>query len=201
MTEVLIVYYSKSGSTAALAKQAARGVEEVAGCLARIRQIPPVFSALQLKDLGTQQCLPESGPPYVTEEDMQVCKGLLVGSPVHFGMLASSVKHFFDQTTRAWISGTLENKPAGVFTSSSTLHGGQEMTLMSMIVPLLHHGCVIVGVPYSEKALEKTSSGGTPYGASHVSKENKIKPDTLEAIIAKNLGKRIAQWTLRNDSE
>lgn len=189
MQKILVIYYSQSGSTAALAHQAARGVEE-ANCEAVIRQIPPVYTAAQEAPEREAQ----SGAPYVRAEDLQQCDGLLLGSPVHFGMLSAAVKHFLDQTSREWLSGTLEDKPAGVFTSSSTLHGGQEMTLMSLMVPLIHHGCLIVGVPYSEKALEKTELGGTPYGPSHVSVNENTRPDQNEARIARSLGKRVALW-------
>src|SRR6187431_2498893 len=147
MTEILILYYSRGGSVAKLARLLARGVEE-AGCTARLRTVPPVA---------------ESGAPYVEARDLAECDGLLMGSPTRFGIMAAPLKHFIDGLGAEWVSGTLAGKPAGVFTSTGTMHGGQEATLLSMILPLLHHGALVVGIPYTEPALHSTRSGGTPY--------------------------------------
>ena len=164
---VLILYYSRHGHIKMLAEQLAIGVES-SGMEARLRTVPAISSVCE----ATEADIPESGDIYCSEEDLAKCSGLLLGSPTRFGNIAAPLKYFIDNTGSLWLSGALTNKPAGVFTSSSSLHGGQESTLLSMMIPLLHHGMLITGVPYSEAALSSTSSGGTPYGASHVENES-----------------------------
>lgn len=188
MTEILIVYYSREGSTANLARQIARGVEEVQGAHARLRTVPPVSTVAE----QTAPAVPETGAPYVQPEDLAECDGLILGSPTRFGNMAAPLKYFLDSTGTQWVSGTLAGKPAAVFTSTSTLHGGQESTLLSMMLPLLHHGMVIVGVPYTEPALTSTRTGGTPYGASHVAVDDDNTLSETEKTLAKALGKRVA---------
>src|SRR5262249_30386198 len=164
MSEILVLYYSRNGKTAQLARLVARGVEEVAGMRARLRSVPPVAPVTE----HAAPPEPEEGAPYATLADLRECTGLVLGSPTRFGNMAAPLKHFLDTTAAAWISGTLAGKRAGVFTSTSTHHGGQETTLVSMMLPLLHHGMLIVGIPYTEAALNRTTGGGSPYGASHV---------------------------------
>ena len=194
MPEILVLYYSRGGSVARLAKQVARGVGEVAGMSARLRTVPPVAAV-------TQQAAPpepEEGAPYVQARDLEECAGLVLGSPTRFGNMAAPLKHFIDGLGVQWASGTLVDKPAGVFTSTATQHGGQESTLLSMHVPLLHHGCVIVGIPFTEPALSSTRSGGSPYGASHVAGgENDPQPSDEESILARALGRRVARIAQR----
>jgi NAD(P)H dehydrogenase (quinone) len=194
MADILVLYYSRGGSVARLARQIARGVDEIEGARARLRTVPPVAPV-------TEQAAPpepEDGAPYVDKADLAECAGLLLGSPTRFGNMAAPVKHFLDSLGAEWASGTLIGKPAGVFTSTATMHGGQESTLLSMMVPLLHHGCVIAGIPYSETALNTTRSGGTPYGASHVAgaKDDPQLTDD-ETALARALGRRVAQLALR----
>ncbi|MFZ1392353.1 MAG: NAD(P)H:quinone oxidoreductase, partial [Dokdonella sp.] len=164
MPDVLVLYYSRNGKVAQLARFVARGVEEVDGMRARLRSVPPVAPVTE----SAQPPVPEDGAPYVSREDLDECIGLVLGSPTRFGNMAAPLKHFIDSTAAEWASGTLVGKPAGVFTSTATMHGGQESTLLSMITPLLHHGMLIVGIPFTEAALNRTTTGGTPYGASHV---------------------------------
>ena len=164
MTEVLVVFYSRKGSTAELARQVCRGIESVNGARARLRTVPPVVTSIE----QPQPAIPSEGPPYVTHDDLRECDGLVLGSPTRFGNMAAPLKHFLDGTSSLWVSGVLANKPAAVFTSTQTMHGGQETTLLSMMLPLLHHGMAIVGLPYTEPALNHTTRGGSPYGASHV---------------------------------
>jgi len=194
MAEVLVLYYSRGGSVAKLARQVARGIEEVVGMQARLRSVPPVAPV-------TQQAappVPEDGAPYVEKRDLAECAGLVLGSPTRFGNMAAPLKHFIDTWGSEWASGTLVGKPAGVFTSTSTMHGGQESTLLSMMVPLLHHGCVLVGIPYTESALNTTRTGGTPYGASHYAGlKDDPQPSDEEAVLARVLGRRIAQLASR----
>jgi len=194
MAEVLVLYYSRGGSVAKLARQVARGVEEVAGMQARLRSVPPVAPV-------TQQAappVPEDGAPYVEKRDLAECAGLVMGSPTRFGNMAAPLKHFIDTLGAEWASGTLVGKPAGVFTSTSTMHGGQESTLLSMMVPLLHHGCVLVGIPYTEPALNTTRTGGTPYGASHYAGlKDDPQPSDDEAVLARVLGRRVARLASR----
>ncbi|HVR81303.1 MAG TPA: NAD(P)H:quinone oxidoreductase [Luteimonas sp.] len=190
MPEILVLYYSRGGSVANLARQVARGVGEVAGMSARLRTVPPVAVVTQVAASPE----PEQGAPYVCKQDLVECAGLLLGSPTRFGNMAAPLKHFIDGLGAEWVSGTLVGKPAGVFTSTSTIHGGQEATLLSMMLPLLHHGCVLAGIPYTEPLLSSTRSGGTPYGASHVAgTDDDPQPTDDEAQLARALGRRIAQ--------
>ncbi len=190
MAEVLVLYYSRHGATAELARQAARGVESVDDVEARVRTVPPVSTVAE----ASEPDIPGSGPPYVTLEDLKECQGLIVGSPTRFGNMAAPLKYFLDGTGSLWLSGDLAGKPAGVLTSTSTMHGGQESTLITMMLPLLHHGMLIVGVPYTEPALTKTKSGGTPYGASHVANyDGPPKLTKEEKELAQVLGKRVAE--------
>lgn len=163
MHEILILYYSQSGQVKAMAEQIARGVEKHPQCIARIRTVPKVSSVCE----ATEEAIPSSGHLYATATDLQECAALILGSPTRFGNMASALKYFIDSTSDSWLSGTLSGKPAAVFTSTGSLHGGQESTLLSMMLPLLHHGMVISGLPYTEAALMTTQTGGTPYGASH----------------------------------
>ncbi|HTV97899.1 MAG TPA: NAD(P)H:quinone oxidoreductase [Steroidobacteraceae bacterium] len=192
MHEILVLYYSRQGSTAALARQVCRGVESVAGMQARLRTVAPLGAS------GPESDVPNSGPPYATHEDLTSCAGLILGSPTRFGNMAAPLKHFLDGTGALWLSGALADKPAGVFASTQTLHGGQETTLISMMLPLLHHGMYLVGLPYTEQALSATQSGGTPYGATHVA--GLSGPATLcdsERDLARALGARVAQLAAR----
>jgi NAD(P)H dehydrogenase (quinone) len=189
MSEILVLYYSRTGKVAQLARLVARGVEEVDGMRARLRSVPPVAPVTETAAPPE----PDDGAPYVTRADLRECAGLALGSPTRFGNMAAPLKHFLDSTSAEWASGSLVGKPAGVFTSTSTMHGGQETTLLSMMLPLLHHGMLIVGIPYTEAALNRTRGGGSPYGASHVagtSGENPIDED--ERTLARVLGRRIA---------
>lgn len=189
MTEVLVLYYSRGGSVARLARQIARGIGEIDGVVARVRTVPPVAAITQ----AAAPPVPEDGAPYVEARDLAECAGLVLGSPTRFGNMAAPVKHWIDGLGAEWASGTLVDKPAAVFTSTATQHGGQESTLLTMMVPLLHHGCVLVGLPYTEPALSRTRGGGTPYGASHVSgAEDDPQPSDDEATLARALGRRVA---------
>ena len=194
MPDILVLYYSRGGSVARLARQIARGIGEVGGMQARLRTVPPVAPVTEVASPPE----PEDGAPYVDKQDLRECAGLLMGSPTRFGNMAAPMKHFIDGLGSEWASGTLVGKPAAVFTSTATMHGGQESTLLTMIVPLLHHGCVIAGIPYTEPALTTTRSGGTPYGASHVAGQQ-LQPELTdeEAQLARALGKRIAQLALK----
>ena len=194
MSEVLVLYYSMYGATESLAREICQGVDSVAGMAARLRTVPPVTTGTEAR----ASAIPEEGPPYATAEDLDECAGLVLGSPTHFGNMTAALKHFFDNTVTEWLSGTLSGKPAGVFTSSSSLHGGQETTLLTMAVPLIHHGMIYVGLPYGEKELSTTTTGGTPYGASHVpwSREgDKLSED--EKRLARALGARVADIARR----
>jgi NAD(P)H dehydrogenase (quinone) len=194
MAEVLILYYSRHGATAEMARDIARGVEEVAGVTAKLRTVPEVSSVCK----AVEDSIPESGAPYVSEADMRECDGLILGSPTRFGNMAAPMKYFLDTTSQLWMSGALIDKPASVFTSTSSLHGGQETTLLSMMLPLLHHGMLLQGVPYSETALLHTQSGGTPYGASHLAGNNSKLPITdEEKRICKTQGRRMAETVKR----
>ncbi|HJR74469.1 MAG TPA: NAD(P)H:quinone oxidoreductase [Luteimonas sp.] len=189
MADILVLYYSRGGSVARLARHIARGIGEVDGMAARVRSVPPVAPTTET----ASPPVPEDGAPYVDKRDLAECVGLAIGSPTRFGNMAAPMKHFFDSLGAEWASGTLAGKPAAVFTSTSTMHGGQESTLLSMMTPLLHHGCVLVGIPYTEPALTSTRSGGTPYGASHVA-GTRDDPELSEeeAQLARALGKRLA---------
>jgi len=187
MAEILILYYSRGGSVAKLARLLARGVEE-SGCTTRLRTVPPVAPIT----VQAAPPVPESGAPYVEARDLAECDGLLLGSPTRFGTMAAPLKHFIDGLGAEWVSGTLAGKPAAVFTSTGTMHGGQEATLLSMILPLLHHGVLLVGIPYTEPALHSTRSGGTPYGASHVAGDDNDEPISAEEReLALALGRRL----------
>ena len=189
---VLVLYYSRNGHVKLLAEQIAQGVE-MAGVEARLRTVPSVSTVCE----STEQTIPESGDIYCTEDDLSNCSGLLIGSPTRFGNMAAPLKYFLDGTGGLWASGALIGKPAGVFTSTSSMHGGQEATLLSMMTPLLHHGMLIAGIPYSESALTSTQRGGTPYGSSHVESDSLTND---EQNICRAQGKRIAQLatTLKN---
>ena len=192
--EILILFDSKHGSTAELANYIQRGVESVTGIQARMRIVAAVSNVTE----ATQNEIPEQGPLYATLEDLKQCSGLIVGSPSYFGNMSASMKYFIDSTTPLWLSGQLINKPAAVFTSSSSYHGGQESVLLSMMQPLLHHGMLLVGIPYSENILNTTTTGGTPYGASHITGANHDMPFSEdEKSLAKALGKRVAEIALK----
>lgn len=194
MPEILVLYYSRGGSVARLARQIARGVGEVDGMQARLRSLPPVAPVTQTAAPPE----PEDGAPYVDKRDLAECAGLLLGSPTRFGNMAAPVKYFVDTLGAEWASGALVGKPAAVFTSTATMHGGQESTLLTMLVPLLHHGCVIAGIPFTESALNTTRSGGTPYGASHVAGvEDNPELSEDEAQLARALGRRVAELARR----
>ncbi len=189
MTEILILYYSRGGSVAQLARQIARGVEE-GGASARLRTVPPVAPITET----AAPPVPEDGAPYVRKSDLAECDGLVLGSPTRFGNMAAPLKHFVDTLGAEWVSGTLAGKPAAVFTSTATQHGGQESTLLSMLIPLMHHGMVLVGIPFTEAALNTTRTGGTPYGASHVAGAKDDAPlSDDEKQLARALGKRLAE--------
>ena len=193
MTEILILYYSRGGSVRALAQQIARGVETV-GAQATLRTVPPVAARTE----RAEPPVPESGAPYVNLEDLRRCAGLALGSPTRFGNMAAPIKHFLDETGALWAAGSLVDKPAAVFTSTSTQHGGQESTLLSMSLPLLHHGMVLIGIPFTEPGLATTRGGGTPYGASHVAgTEDSPVLTAEEQALAQALGRRLAQWAMR----
>jgi NAD(P)H dehydrogenase (quinone) len=192
--DILVVYYSRKGATAALAREVCQGVDSVAGAAARLRTVPPVSTACE----ATEPPVPAEGPPYATVADLKECAGVIVGSPTRFGNMAAPLKYYFDGTSSLWLSGGLSGKPAGLFTSTQTLHGGQETTLLTMALPLLHQGMLIVGVPYTEPALSATTTGGSPYGASHVSwnrKDDRLSDD--EKTIARALGARVASIALK----
>jgi NAD(P)H dehydrogenase (quinone) len=194
MTEILVLYYSRGGSVAKLARQIARGVEEVRGVGARLRTVPPVAPVTA----QAQPPVPEDGAPYVDKQDLIDCAGLAIGSPTRFGNMAAPMKYFIDTLGAEWASGALVGKPAAVFTSTATQHGGQESTLLSMQVPLLHHGCLLLGIPYSEPLLSSTRTGGTPYGASHVAGgEDDPTLSEEEAVLARALGRRLADTARR----
>ncbi len=189
MTEILVLFYSRHGATAELARQVARGVESVEGARVRLRTVPPVAPVTET----ASPPVPEDGAPYAERRDLEQCAGLALGSPVRFGNMAAPLKAFLDTTGALWISGGLAGKPAGVFTSGQSAHGGQESTLLSMLLPLLHHGMFLVGVPFTEKVLSTTRTGGTPYGASHVAgSETRPMLSDDERTVAFALGRRIA---------
>jgi NAD(P)H dehydrogenase (quinone) len=194
MPEILIVYYSRNGSVAQLARLIARGVEEVPGMQARLRSVPPVAAVTAT----AQAPVPDDGAPYATLSDLRECAGLIFGSPTRFGNMAAPLKHFLDSTAAEWASGALVGKPAAVFTSTATMHGGQETTLLSMMLPLLHQGALIVGIPYTEAALNATTGGGSPYGASHVAGTDGSRPiSDEERTLARALGRRVASITAK----
>ena len=191
---VLILYYSRHGATATLAQHLARGVEEVQGIEARIRTVPPVSTVCE----ASAPSVPGSGAVYVEEEDLRHCSGLLLGSPTRFGNMAAPLKYFIDGTSALWASGALVGKPAAVFSSSGSLHGGQETTLLSMMLPLLHHGMLLCGLPYTEAGLNSTTAGGTPYGPTHVAGSDNHRPPTeIELQLCRAQGKRVARFALQ----
>lgn len=194
MQEILVLYYSQHGAVRQLAQLIARGVESVPGCQARLRTVPKVSTVCE----ATAPAIPDAGAPYVEPADLVECAGLALGSPTRFGNMAAAMKYFLDGSTGLWLNGALAGKPACVFTSSSSQHGGQESTLLSMMLPLLHHGMLLVGLPYSEPALSATQTGGTPYGVSHVAGPNNDRPisdDERKLAIAQ--GKRLAEVALK----
>jgi NAD(P)H dehydrogenase (quinone) len=194
MNEILVLYYSRYGATAEMARRIARGVEEIPGCQARLRTVPAVSTVCE----STDSDIPESGPPYATLDDLRECAGLALGSPTRFGNMSAALKYFIDSTSSLWLSGALAGKPAAVFTSTASLHGGQETTLLSMMLPLLHHGMLLLGLPYSETELLTTQSGGTPYGPSHTAGTDSKRPLTdEEKHLCRALGKRLAQTVAR----
>ncbi len=190
MADILVLYYSRHGATAEMARYIARGIEEIEGMQARLRTVPAVSTVCE----AVEEEIPETGPPYVEPHDLQECVGLALGSPTRFGNMAAAMKYFLDGTTPQWLSGALAGKPAAVFTSTSSMHGGQESTLLSMMLPLLHHGMLIVGLPYSETDLLHTRSGGTPYGASHLAGIDSDLPlSEEEQRLCLALGRRLAE--------
>jgi NAD(P)H dehydrogenase (quinone) len=189
---ILVLYYSRGGRTAALARHAARGVES-AGAIARVRTVPPVAATTTASDPP----VPGEGPPYAELADLVEADGLLLGSPTRFGNMAAPLKHFLDSTSELWLAGTLADRPAGVFTATSSAHGGQESTLLSMTLPLLHHGMLIVGVPYTEAALFDTRTGGSPYGATHLATAWNTALSKDEITVAHALGARVARIAMR----
>lgn len=194
MSEILILYYSQGGAVKEMAQLIARGVEGVSGAKARIRTVPKVSANCE----ATEPEIPNSGDPYAELKDMEQCAGIALGSPTRFGNMAAAMKYFLDGTTSLWLKGALIGKPACVFTSTGSMHGGNETTLITMLLPLIHHGMLIVGLPYSEPALSATQSGGTPYGASHIGGAMDDKPitdDEKKLCIA--LGKRLAETALK----
>ena len=190
---VLVLYYSRHGAVAAMAEQVCRGIEQLGGIEARLRTVPAVSTECQ----AVAEDIPEQGPLYCSEEDLQHCAGLVMGSPTRFGNMAAPLKYFLDGTSSLWLSGALINKPAAVFTSTGSMHGGQETTLLSMMLPLIHHGMVMAGIPYSEQALMNTQTGGTPYGASHYAQQTGRELDADEQALCVALGKRVAQLALK----
>ncbi|MDQ3287795.1 MAG: NAD(P)H:quinone oxidoreductase [Pseudomonadota bacterium] len=192
--EILVLYYSRGGSVARLARQIGRGVDEVEGMSARLRTVPPVAAVTH----SAAPPVPDEGSPYVEAHDLDECSGLILGSPTRFGNMAAPLKHWVDGLGSQWASGTLVGKPAAAFTSTASMHGGQEATLLTMLVPLLHHGCLLVGIPYTEPLLSSTRSGGTPYGASHVSgADDDPTLSDEESQLARALGRRVATIAAR----
>jgi len=189
MRDILVLYYSRHGGTAALAREVCRGIEQVSGMQARLRTVPAVQSVITTPEAS----VPAVGPPYATADDLHNCAGLILGSPTRFGQMAAPLKYFIDSTSALWASGALVDKPAAVFTSTQTMHGGQESTLLSMMLPLLHHGMYLVGLPFTEVALNKTRSGGSPYGASHVANDGTPQLTDDEKQLAQALGTRVAR--------
>lgn len=194
MADILILYYSRSGHVKSMAEQIARGVETVAGCHAVLRTVPAVSTVCE----ATEDSIPADGHLYVTHDDLKHCSALVLGSPTRFGNMAAPLKYFIDSTSDIWLSGELTGKPAAVFTSTGSMHGGQETTLLSMMLPLMHHGMLLMGLPYSEAGLMLTDAGGTPYGPSHLAgSQNDRKLNDNEAQLCRALGKRIATTSLK----
>ena len=198
MTEILVLYYSRFGATAKMADLIARGIEELPDASARLRTVPAVSPVTE----ASEPAIPPSGPIYAELEDLEACDGLILGSPTRFGNMAAPLRYFLDGTTPLWLSGALVGKPAAAFTSTGTQHGGQESTLLSMMLPLLHHGMLLVGLPHTEQALNRTQSGGTPYGASHVAGPEGNRPLTEdEKLLCRALGRRVALTAQRLQDE
>ncbi|QNM96365.1 NAD(P)H:quinone oxidoreductase [Chitinimonas koreensis] len=194
MADLLVLYYSRHGATRQLAQLVARGIESVPGCQARLRTVPAVSTVCE----ATAPAIPDDGAPYVELADLKDCIGLALGSPTRFGNMAAPLKYFLDGTSNDWLAGTLAGKPAAVFTSTSSPHGGNEATLLTMMLPLLHHGMTLLGIPYSEPGLTLTAGGGTPYGASHVAGHDGRRPvDEHEKALAIALGKRLAEAAVK----
>ncbi|MBL8541551.1 MAG: NAD(P)H:quinone oxidoreductase [Betaproteobacteria bacterium] len=194
MHEILVLYYSQNGAVSSMARLVARGIDEVAGCAARIRTVPKVSTVCET----VAPAVPDSGAPYVELKDLETCAGLALGSPTRFGSMAAPLKYFLDGTSSLWLTGALAGKPAALFTSTGTLHGGQETTLVSMMLPLLHHGMLLLGLPYTLSELCTTSSGGTPYGASHwagLTGERGLTEEEKKLCVA--LGRRLAETAVR----
>lgn len=192
-TEILVLYYSSNGSTLEMAKKIVRGIEDVDGASARLRTVPNISTVCE----ATESDIPDQGAPYATPQDLIECDGLLLGSPTHFGNMAAPLKHFLDTTSNEWMSGALIGKPAAVFTATASHHGGQEATLLTMMIPLFHHGMMIVGLPYSEQALLQTTTGGSPYGASHTSTMRDNVLSEHEHELCKALGRRVAETAIK----
>lgn len=193
MPYLLILYYSRHGSLAKLAHSLAEGVDEVSGIEARVRTVAPVRADFE----PPGDSIPDTGPLYCSLDELAGCAGLALGSPGRFGNMAAPLKYFLEQSTNQWVSGKLAGKPAGVFTSTSTPHGGQESTLLSMMIPLLHHGMLISGLPFTEAGLHDSLHGGTPYGTSHVAGPDHAEPDAAVRLLAKRQGRRLAELALR----
>lgn len=193
MAEILVLYYSRHGATAQMGREIGRGIEQVTNCAARLRTVPGITTVCE----ASEDSIPESGPPYATLEDLQECIGLALGSPTRFGNMAAAMKYFIDSTSPLWLQGALIGKPAATFTSTSSLHGGQESTLLTMLLPLLHHGMLYLGLPYSETTLLSTQTGGTPYGASHLAGAKSDLPLSKDEIkLCQALGKRLAETAM-----
>ena len=198
MKEILVLYYSHTGAVREMAQLVARGVESVAGCAARVRTVPRVSAMSETAGPAAPPAVPEAGAPYAELKDLEECIGIALGSPTRFGNMAAPLKHFWDSTGEFWLKGTLAGKPAALFTSTASLHGGQETTLLSMMLPLLHHGMVIVGLPYSEPELFATRSGGTPYGASHhAGAAGELAITEHERKLCMALGRRLPEVALK----
>ncbi|MFZ2312340.1 MAG: NAD(P)H:quinone oxidoreductase [Methylobacter sp.] len=191
MIKILVLFFSRNGATAEMANHIARGVASVDGAEAVLRTVPDISTVCE----KTAESIPAHGAPYATLDDLKSCDGLALGSPTHFGNMAAPLKYFIDSTTEIWFSGALSGKPAGVFTSTGSMHGGQESTLLSMMLPLLHHGMLLLGLPYTEHALRETTSGGSPYGPSHVSTDH-AGLSNHEKTLCRALGARLAKTAL-----
>jgi len=194
MSDILVLYFSRNGATEALAREVCEGVDSVSGMSSRLRTVAPVSAVTE----ATEDSVPDSGPPYASLQDLKDCAGLVMGSPTRFGNMGAALKYFLDATGSDWMKGTLSGKPAGVFTSTSSLHGGNETTLLTMAIPLLHHGMLLVGLPYSEEDLASTTTGGSPYGATHVTWNRDVDElSAEEKRLANALGKRVADVARR----
>ncbi|UCB54740.1 MAG: NAD(P)H:quinone oxidoreductase [Thiotrichales bacterium] len=198
MAEILVLYFSPGGTTAEMANVIARGIEQVDGMQARLRTVPPVSPLTE----QVEDTIPNSGALYASNDDLEQCDGLVLGAPTHFGNMPAALKHFIDNTSPLWMSGALAGKPAGVFTASTSLHGGQETTLLTMMLPLLHHGMLIVGLPYTQVELFRTRTGGTPYGASRLTDDLETLPlSDEERSLCITLGQRVAEVARKLSSD